>query len=200
MSLAEWRALVEAFVEGRLSAEAFERRFMEAYARPVPPAIETLFYAVEAFARQQDGRTEHDADETELKQAARVALRELREDTAAPTRTYDRARTREEFSRFQIRMQRLAGIGCFIVLAWVALCILQIYYVSELIQGALGWGAWPSAIVGFFLAFIPIVGNILAFMGATREGWETWIAAIVFFAAPAATILSGWGRWRRWRS
>ena len=44
-------------------------------------------------------------------------------------------------------------------------------------------------------------GNLalLAFAGATQEGWPTWAAALVFFAAPAITILSGWSRWRRVR-
>jgi hypothetical protein len=75
--------------------------------------------------------------------------------------------------------------------------VLQIYFVSEWIQTAFDWGAWPSAVAGFILAFVPIIGNVLAFLGATQEGWPGWLAAIVFFAAPALTFFSGWSRWRR---
>ncbi|MGE0828743.1 MAG: colicin immunity domain-containing protein [Hyphomonadaceae bacterium] len=204
MSPAEWRALIEAYLDGRLSADAFERRFLDAWRDerdrhlPTHPAIETLFYVVEAFTQDQTNRNEYDADETELRQAARIALAELRE--AAPTRTYDRARAREEMGRFQVRVQQIAGIGCAIALAWFALCILQIYFVSEQIQHALHWGAWPSAFAGFFLAFVPIVGNLLAYFGATGAGWPPLIAGIVFFAAPAAAFISGLWRWRRWRA
>ena len=90
MSPADWRALIEALLDGRLSAEAFERRFMEAWRvrrGSLHPAIETLYHAVAAFTAAQAGRTEYDADETDLRQAARAALNELREDTGAPTRT-----------------------------------------------------------------------------------------------------------------
>ena len=83
-------------------------------------------------------------------------------------------------------------------LSWVALCLLQIIFVSEWVQHAFGMSAWPSAFIGFFLAFVPVVGNVLAFLDATQiRDWPWWLAAIVFFAAPAATILSGWSRWRR---
>ena len=67
-------------------------------------------------------------------------------------------------------------------------------------QHELGFSAWPSAFIGFFLAFVPVVGNILAFIDATEiRHWPTWLAALVFFAAPLATMLSGWSRWRRYR-
>ena len=102
--------------------------------------------------------------------------------------------------RFTFQMSGCAGAGCFIAVAWVALCLLQIVFVSDYVQHALGLSAWPSAFIGFFLAFVPIVGNILAFLDATQlRGWATWIAAIVFFAAPLVTMLSGWSRWRRYR-
>jgi hypothetical protein len=60
--------------------------------------------------------------------------------------------------------------------------------------------AWPSAFIGFFLAFVPIVGNVLAFLDAVQlRNWAWPLAAIVFFAAPAITMVSGWSRWRRYR-
>ena len=68
-------------------------------------------------------------------------------------------------------MSGCAGVGCIIAVVWVALCVLQIYFVSEWIQER-HWGAWPSAVIGFFLAFVPIIGNVLAFLGATQEGWS----------------------------
>lgn len=201
MSPADWRALIEAYLDGRLSAEAFMRRFVDAWRAsraPVPRAIAALQPAVEAFeSRVVEGAEEGVADDDDLRQAAGRALSLLAEETVVTPHTFDRTRAREEMRRFQIRMTRIAGLGCVIAFAWVALCVLQIYFVSEWIQESFGWGAWPSAVVGFILAFVPIIGNLLAFLGATQEGWSSWLAAIVFFAAPAVTILSGWSRWRR---
>lgn len=202
MTSAEWRALIEAYLDGRISAEAFARRFNEAWiaqinARvPFPAAIQTLFSAVEQYS--ESGPVEGDDDD--MRQAAQRALAELayqQEPTIAP-QTFDRTRAREEMRRMQIQVRGCAGIGCLIALVWVALCILQITFVSDWIQHSFGWSAWPSAVVGFFLAFVPIVGNLLAFLAATElRDWPTWLAAVVFFAAPAATLLSGWTRWRR---
>ena len=205
MTPADWRALIEAYLDGRLSAEAFARRFMEAWraARdqrtPMPRVVEDVFVVVEAFecdviAAGEDGAVNDD----ELRQAASRALANLREESAAPSaHTFDRVRAREEMRRFSINASRLAGAGCLIALVWLGLCMLQIYFVSEWIQRTLEWGAWPSAVAGFFLAFVPIVGNALAFFGATQQGWPSWAGALVFFAAPAVTFLSGWSRWRR---
>ncbi|GIK47610.1 MAG: hypothetical protein BroJett013_03070 [Alphaproteobacteria bacterium] len=201
MNAAEWRALIEAYLDGRLSAEAFMRRFIDAWrvsGGAVPRAVAAMQAHVEAFEAQvAEVREEGAVSDDELRQAAQRALYNLGEEPAVSAHTFDRTRAREDMRRFQVHVSRIAGIGCLIALAWFALCILQIYYVSEWIQQSLGWGAWPSAVVGFILAFVPIVGNLLAFLGATQEGWATWAAAIVFFAAPAATFLSGWSRWRR---
>jgi hypothetical protein len=198
---ADWRALIEAYLDGRLSAEAFMRRFVDAWRTTggrAPRAIAAMQPTVEAFeAGVREAGEEGAVSDDELRQAAQRALANLAEEPAVAPHTFDRTRAREDMRRFQLQLRGCAGIGCVIALIWVALCILQIYYVSEWIQEALGWGAWPSAVVGFILAFVPIVGNVLAFLGATQEGWEAWIAAVVFFAAPAATILSGWSRYRR---
>lgn len=199
MSPADWRALLEAYLDGRLSPEAFARRYIEGVrsAASGPRAIAELFAIVEAFDAAADNADQGATNDDDMRAGARRALRDLRDEPAVQPHTFDRTRAREDIRRFEIRAQRLVGLGCFIALAWVALCILQIYFVSEWIQQAFDWGAWPSAVIGFVLAFVPIVGNLLAFLGATQEGWPTWIAAIVFFAAPAATFLSGWSRWRR---
>lgn len=200
MTAADWRALIEAYLDGRLSPEAFARRFIEGVrnASGGPEAIADLYPVVEAFndeAQREDGYATNDDD---MRMAASRALSALRDDEPAlQAQTFDRTRAREEFRRFQVQMTGCAGIGCAIFALWIGLCVLQIYYVSEWIQTQFDWGAWPSAVLGFILAFVPIIGNVLAFLGATQEGWATWAAAIVFFAAPAATLLSGWSRWRR---
>ena len=199
MSPADWRALIEAYLDGRLSPEAFARRFLDGVRTTAggPQAIADLYPIVEAFeaeAQREDGYTTNDDD---MRMGAARARAALREEPAIAAHTFDRTRAREELRRFQVQMTGCAGAGCAIFALWVALCVLQIYYVSEWIQDAFDWGAWPSAVLGFILAFIPIIGNVLAFLGATQEGWATWAAAIVFFAAPAATLFSGWARWRR---
>lgn len=199
MSPADWRALIEAYLDGRLSPEAFARRFLEGVrsATGGPQAIADLYPVVEAFeaeAQRADGQTTNDDD---MRMGASRALSQLRDEPTIQPHTFDRTRAREEFRRFQVQMTGCAGIGCAIAALWIGLCVLQIYYVSEFIQEQFDWGAWPSAVLGFILAFVPIIGNVLAFLGATQEGWATWAAAIVFFAAPAATLISGWSRWRR---
>ena len=204
---AEWRALLEAFLEDRISAEAFARRFLEAFnaarrdGRPVPVAIAELQTLVEQFDAEAQGRDEGDVDPRQLRAAA-ARVRSALEDgpSIAPgARTYDRARVREDMRRFQIQMTGCAGIGCALALLWVVLCLVQITFVSDLVQRALGFSAWPSAFIGFFLAFVPVVGGILAFIDATQyRGWHPLLAAIIFFAAPAATLISGWSRWRRY--
>lgn len=201
MTPGDWRALIEAYLDGRLSAEAFMRRFVDGWrtsSAAVPRAIAAMQTTVEAFeADVLEAGEEGAVNDDELRQAAQRALANLSEEPAVAPHTFDRTRAREDMRRFQLQLGGCAGVGCIIAVIWVGLCILQIYYVSEWIQEALGWGAWPSAVVGFILAFVPIVGNVLAFLGATQEGWEAWIAAIVFFAAPAVTIFSGWSRYRR---
>ena len=205
MNPQDWRALIEAYLDGRLSAEAFMRRFIEGWTAgaPLPRAIADLQVAVEQFEAQvNEVREEGAVDDDALRQAALRALAGLSEDEAAApgvaAHTFDRTRAREDMRRFQVRMTGCAGVGCFLVLAWIGLCALQIYFVSEWVQRAFEWGAWPAAVAGFVLAFVPVVGNVLAFLGATEiYDWPQWIAAIVFFAAPAATLLSGWSRWRR---
>jgi hypothetical protein len=198
---ADWRALIEAYLDGRLSAEAFMRRFIEAWqtARAaVPQAIASLQPHVEAFEAQvAEAREESAVNDDELRQAAQQALSNLGEDASVTPHTFDRTRAREDMRRFEIHVKRIAGLGCLIAFIWVALCVLQINYVVEWIYANAIPSVWLSSVIGFFLAFVPVIGNVLAFLGATQEGWPAWVAALIFFAAPAATLFSGWTRWRR---
>ncbi|MBX3429770.1 MAG: hypothetical protein KF779_09330 [Hyphomonadaceae bacterium] len=201
MSPADWRALLEAYLDGRLSAEAFMRRFVDGWRATggaVPRAIAAMQVHVEAFEAQvNEEREEGAVNDDELRQAAQRALANLDEEPPVAPHTFDRTRAREDMRRFQVQLHGCAGIGCVIALIWVALCLLQINFVIEWIHANLIENVWLSAVIGFFLAFVPIIGNILAFLGSTQEGWPAWIAAIVFFAAPAVTLLSGWSRYRQ---
>ncbi|MFN3466037.1 MAG: hypothetical protein ACK4X1_18375, partial [Terricaulis sp.] len=52
MSPSDWRALIEAYLDGRLSAEAFMRRFVDGWRASggaVPRAIAAMQTTVEAF-------------------------------------------------------------------------------------------------------------------------------------------------------
>ena len=203
MSPGDWRALIDAYLDGRLSAEAFARRFMESWrgsqGEPVPHAIQDLLVTVEAFeAAMLEAQEEGIVSDDELRNAAQRALSNLSEETPVSPHTFDRTRAREDMRRFQVQMRGCAGAGCIIALIWVALCVLQINYVVEWVHDNLIDNVWLSAVIGFFLAFVPFVGNILAFLGATAHDWNPWIAALVFFAAPAATLISGWSRWRQY--
>jgi len=200
MNAAEWRALIEAYLDGRLSPEAFARRFLEGVRNAAggPQAIADLYPIVEAFneeAQREDGYTTNDDD---MRMGASRALSALRDEPAVQPHTFDRTRAREDMRRFQVQMTGCAGVGCAIALIWVGLCVLQIYFVVEWVQNAFGWGAFPSTILGFFLAFVPVIGNVLAFLGWIEKDLPMWVGAILFFAAPAATLLSGWARWRRY--
>jgi hypothetical protein len=200
MTSADWRALIEAYLDGRLSPEAFMRRFIEGWTAgaALPRAIAELQVAVEAFeAEVRDAAEEGVVNDDDMRSAAQRALALLREEPTVSPHTFDRTRAREELRRFQFRMTGCAGLGCALAAIWIGLSILQIYFVSEWIAANTPFGTWPSAVIGFVLAFVPIVGNALAFFGATAEGWPVWLAALVFFAAPAATLISGWSRWRR---
>jgi hypothetical protein len=202
VSIADWRALIEAYLDGRLSAPAFARRFLDAWRaqrdaarEPIPRAIETLFFPVEAFpAFDADAETINDDD---MRNAAQRALRELGAEPGTAPHTFDRTRAREDMRRFQVNFTGCASIGCVIGLAWLALCLLQVYFVVEWVDSTLGVGALIAAAIGFVLAFVPIVGNVLAFLGWTAKDLPPLIGAVIFFAAPAATLLSGWARWRQ---
>jgi hypothetical protein len=83
MTPEHWRDLVDAYVSGRLSADAFKRRFTEAYdeaARtraPTPSAIQDLAYVVQAYAGDPTARGHDVADDAALMDAALIALEAL---------------------------------------------------------------------------------------------------------------------------
>jgi len=206
VSPGDWRALIDAYLDGRLSAEAFARRFLDAWraardARqaPIPEPIERLYFAVEAFEPQVlEAGEEGLVNDDEMRQAATIARRDLAREPSIAPHTFDRTRAREDMRRFRIQVAGCAGVGCLIAFAWIALCVLQVFIVIEWVQDAFDLPALIATIVGAVLAFVPIVGNVLAYLGATEIwNWPAWLAAIIFFAAPALTILSGWRRWRR---
>lgn len=200
MTPGDWRALIEAYLDGRLSAEAFMRRFIDGWraGRAVPRPVAAMQATVEAFeSAVLEAGEEGAVNDDELRAAAQRALANLDEEPAVAPHTFDRTRAREEMRRFQVHMTGCAGVGCLLVLVWVALCVLQINFVIEWIHANVIPNVWLSSVVGFFLAFVPIVGNVLAFLGATAAGWAAWLAALIFFAAPAVTLFSGWSRWRR---
>src|SRR5262245_21775050 len=155
MTPGDWRALIEAYLDGRLSAEAFMRRFVDAWRSStdaIPRAIAALQPHVEAFEAQVLAAQEESAvSDDELRQAAQRAHANLSEEPAVAPHTFDRTRAREDMRRFQIQVHGCAGAGCVIAAIWVALCLLQIVFVSDYVQHELGWSAWPSAFVGFFL-------------------------------------------------
>lgn len=201
MTPADWRALVEAYLDGRISAEAFSRRFTDAWAagRNAPRPIQDLQVSVEAFeADVQEAREDGVVNDDAMRQAAQRALSLLREETpTAPRAAADRGRSQAEMRRFNLQMSGCAGTGCVFGLIWVALCLLQIFAVSDQIQSVLDWPAAPATFAGLFIAFIPVIGNVIAFFGATDVWhWNVWVCAAIFFAAPALTMLSGWSRWR----
>jgi len=83
VSDARWHILVRDFVARRMDAAAFHDRFFELWHAStrthahVPPAIETLFFVVEAYCPDpalRDPDSAYEADEAELEAAAEKAL------------------------------------------------------------------------------------------------------------------------------
>ncbi|MEQ1489840.1 MAG: hypothetical protein ABL932_04760, partial [Terricaulis sp.] len=146
MSPADWRALIEAYLDGRLSAEAFMRRFVDGWrtsSGSAPRAIVALQSTVEAFeAEVLDAGEEGAVNDDELRQAAERALANLGEEPPVAPHTFDRTRAREDMRRFQVQMRGCAGLGCVIALIWVALCLLQINFVIEWIHANLIDNVW----------------------------------------------------------
>jgi hypothetical protein len=215
MTADEWRALVEAYVEGRISADAFKRRFMEAFKAAavargaVPAPIQELAYVVDAYAGDPTARGHDVTDDAQLMAAARTALARMpvREAAGAaaagapmPPRM-DTEQARAEVRRAAFTLGAFGLGGCLVMLAWLTIAVLQLFAVSAQVQSELGWGPAPSTLVGLLLAFIPLLGGLVAYFGATDVwGWSNLVAGLVFFAFPIATMVSGWwtlGRRRR---
>lgn len=227
MSPADWRALISAFLEGRLSAAAFCKRFSEAFElvvrerRPVPQRVQDLYFVVEAYGGDPMGRGHDVSDDQDLRAAAAAALAAL-PDVAEPEPVGvgpgvampdlvilrepppgggpRREEARREVRRAAFTLGAVGMAGCLIGLAWLAVGILQFFAASAQIDAWLKLGPAPSAILGLGVAFTPIVGSLVAFLGATGVwGWANWVAALVFLVAPALTLIGGIDRWRRWR-
>jgi hypothetical protein len=86
VSDARWHMLVRDFVARRMDERAFHDRFFELWHAtdrdhvPAPPAIETLFFVVEAYCPDpalRDPDSTYEADDAELRHAAEKALAEL---------------------------------------------------------------------------------------------------------------------------
>lgn len=212
MSRSEWRALLLAYADGRLGADTFRRRFLEAFEaaararRPVPPPIQDLFFTVEAYGGDPMGRGHAVSDDAELTLAAQAALRELGEGAdafAEPPPRIEPVRVvigadGPTARRFVWRLGAAGGLGCVAVLAYVGIGVLQFFAVAAQIQAVTQWGPAPSTLAGLLLAFMPIIGSVIAFFGAADVwNWPWPAAAAVFFALPALSLLGGWVGWRR---
>ena len=210
MTPAQWRELVDAYASGRISADAFKRRFSEAFAAavaaraPTPAPVQDLAYTVDAYAGDPTARGHDVADDEDLQRAARRALSLLPADaTAAPgaqpmpgaaVTAEDIRAARERMRGAAISFGAVGMAGCLVALLWLAIGALQFFAVAAQIQHATNWGPAPSTIVAVPLAFVPVIGSVVAFFGARDVWhWETWIAAVVFLALPLASLLGGGG-------
>jgi hypothetical protein len=201
MTPAAWGELIEAYVAGRLSADAFKRRFDEAYAAavaaraPTPAAVQELAYTVEAYAGDPTARGHDVADDGDLMRAARRALSALPAGVAPPVGTADELEAaRARMRGAAIGFGAVGAAGCIAALAWLTICVLQFFAVAAQIQSVTDWGPAPSTLVSIPLAFIPVVGSVIAFFGAKDVwAWEPWLAAVVFLALPVASLIGGGG-------
>lgn len=209
MSPADWRQLIAAYLDGRLSAHAFQRRFLEAYAAAtmVPAPIQRLYFVVEAYGGDPIARGHAVSDDDDLFRAAHGVVEELNEHLG-PERVEETVRGAELTERLDAAENRarraaftmgaVGTLGCAAIGVYVAIGVLQFFAVSDQIQSVLAWSAAPAALVGLLLAFIPVVGSIIAFFGAKDVWLWPWpVAAGVFFAFPAITYAAGWFGQRR---
>jgi hypothetical protein len=207
---AQWRELIEAYVSGRLSADGFKRRFLDAHAEavrtraPTHPAVQELAYVVEAYAGDPTGRGNDVADDDDLLRAAKRTLGALPEDVGAVTpglaqpTEEDIREARAQMRGAAIRVGAIGGAGCLAALAWLAIGVLQFFAVSAQMQSLTDWGPAPSTLVSVPLTFIPVLGSVTAFFGAKDVwGWAPWLAGVAFLVAPAITMLGGWSQMAR---
>jgi hypothetical protein len=207
MTPLDWRQLIEAFVEGRLGADAFRRRFLEAFeacvaARaPVPAPVQTLYFTVEAYGGDPMGRGHDVTDDADLAHAARQAFEtlagepELARDPRVRADEIEVARAEADRRqrRAALTLSAFGALGCAAAIAYLLIGVLQLFAAAAQVQAVLGWGPAPATLAGLMLAFIPVVGSMVAFFGAKDVwDWPLWAAAAVFFAIPALTIFGGW--------
>jgi hypothetical protein len=157
---------------------------------------------VEAYAGDPMARGHDVADDEDLQRAARKALSFLPADAATtapagggyaiPAEDIEAAQARMRGAAISIGTVGFAG--CAVALLWLAIGVLQFFAVAAQIQGVTDWGPAPSTLIAIPLAFIPIVGSVIAFFGAKDVwGWEPWLAALAFLAIPLASLLGGGG-------
>ena len=118
------------------------------------------------------------------------ALANLSEEPSVTPHTFDRTRAREDMRRFQIQMRGCAGIGCLIALAWVALCLLQVFVVIEWVQRSFDWPALPSTIFGAVLAFVASFDEttLAIFLGAMAIGCGVGLLAVSAWLISRASL------------
>ncbi len=206
MTPAQWRELIDAYVCGRISADAFKRRFTEAFENavtaraPTPAPVQDLAYTVEAYAGDPTARGHDIADDEDLQRAARRALSLLPMDATpgaqpgAAVSPDDMRAARERMRGAAVGFGAVGAAGCIVALLWLAIGVLQFFAVAAQIQHVTQWGPAPSTIIAIPLAFVPVVGSVVAFFGAMDVWhWEPWIAAVAFLAVPLASLLGGGG-------
>jgi len=210
MTPAQWRELIDAYVSGRISADAFKRRFNEAFASavsaraPTPAPVQDLAYTVEAYAGDPTARGHDVADDEDLQRAARRALSLLPASVdAAPgaqpmpgatVSAEDMRAARDRMRGAAVGFGAVGAAGCAVALLWLAVCVLQFFAVAAQIQSVTQWGPAPSTLIAIPLAFVPVVGSVVAFFGAMDVWrWEPWIAAVAFLAVPLVSLLGGGG-------
>lgn len=207
---AQWRELIEAYVSGRLSADGFKRRFLDAHAdaarqrAPTPAVVQELAYVVEAYAGDPTGRGNDVADDDDLRRAAERALRALPEEAASMTPgpagpTAEEYRAAEAQMRGTVfRVGAVGGAGCLAAIAWLAVGVLQFFAVAAQLQSVLGWGPAPSTLAAIPVAFFPVLGSVVAFFGAKDVwDWAPWAAGLLFLLVPAITMIGGASQFQR---
>lgn len=213
MTPAAWSELIDSYVSGRLSADSFKRRFSEAFGAAiarraaVPASVQELAYVVDAYAGDPMARGHDVADDADLMRAARAALASIgagATTTSPPPRPefegpihapVDPAEVEAQMRHAAGRIRTTMALGCGLGLAYLAIMALQVFAIADQVQNLTGIGAVLSSIAAVFLTFIPIVGGVIAYFGATDVWkWSHWIAGLLFIVAPFATLLLGWGQ------
>jgi hypothetical protein len=219
MTPAQWAELIESYVAGRLSADSFKRRFTEAFGAAVaararaPAGVQELAYVVEAYAGDPTARGHDVSDDHDMRGAAIAALRDLGAFAEGPGAAHTPPPPREdvriesidpEALRRQARttaytVGAIGAAGCGLALLYIGIGIVQLFAVAEQIQRVTDWGPVVATLGGFLLAFIPVVGGVIAYFGATDGwGWSNLVAGLVFFAFPITILLIGFFQRHLW--
>jgi hypothetical protein len=82
--------------------------------------------------------------------------------------------------------------------AWVLVAFVKMYAVAAYLGAAARMDEGLAFVAGFLLSLVPVLGGVLAFLGAA-EVWDwAWpIAAVLFLVGPLTTavaVLAGRGR------